>query len=110
VVERLRAALAEQERTLQTDGRDFAWADRAFHAAIVEAAGNHILDRQYEALRDRQQRIAATTIARDPTRIARFIAEHGEILGAIERGDGEAAAALMGSHLQSAHELARRPR
>src|SRR5919198_1648932 len=45
LVERLHEALAEQERALETDGRGFAWADRAFHSAIVEAAGNHILDR-----------------------------------------------------------------
>lgn len=109
VAERLRDSLAEQERALESDGRGFAWADRQFHGAIVEAAGNHLLVRQYDALRDRHQRIAAATIARDPSRIARFIAEHRGILGAIERGDGDAAAELMGSHLQSAHELARRP-
>jgi DNA-binding GntR family transcriptional regulator len=106
LVARLRAAIADQEG----DVAGFAWADRAFHTAIVEAAGNHILDRQYEALRDRHQRIAAAAVASDPTRIARFIAEHKEILAAIERGDGDAASALMGDHLRSAHELARRPR
>jgi DNA-binding GntR family transcriptional regulator len=106
VAERLRELLAEQEG----DIRNFAWADRQFHRAIVEAAHNHILARQYEALRDRHQRIAAATIARDPTRTARFIAEHREILAAIERGDGDTAAELMGAHLQSAHELARSPR
>jgi len=106
LVGRLRAAIADQEG----DVAGFAWADRAFHTAIVEAAGNHILDRQYEALRDRHQRIAAAAVASDPTRIARFIAEHKEILAAIERGDGDAAAALMADHLRSSHELARRPR
>jgi len=106
VVARLREAIAEQEGGVS----GFAWADRAFHSAIVEAAGNRILDRQYDALRDRHQRIAAAAVASDPTRIARFIAEHKEILAAIERGDGDAAATLMGSHLQSSHELARRPR
>ena len=110
VIERLHASLAEQEESLGDGGRGFAWADRGFHAAIVEAAGNHILDRQYDALRDRQQRIAATTVARDPTRIARFIAEHREILAAVERGDGDAAASLMGAHIEGAHELVRRAR
>jgi DNA-binding GntR family transcriptional regulator len=106
LVERLREAIAEQERGVA----GFAWADRAFHTAIVESAGNHILDRQYDALRDRHQRIAAAALASDPTRIARFIDEHKEILGAIERRDGDAAASLMENHLQTAHELARRPR
>jgi DNA-binding GntR family transcriptional regulator len=106
LVSRLRAAIAEQEGDIS----GFAWADRAFHMAIVESAGNRILDRQYDALRDRHQRIAAAAVASDPTRIARFIAEHKQILAAIERGDGDAAASLMASHLQSSHELARRPR
>jgi DNA-binding GntR family transcriptional regulator len=105
----LRALVAEQEESLD-DVPGFARSDRAFHRAIVEAGGNQLLTRQYDALRDRHQRIAAAAVARDPGRIARFIAEHREILGAIEGGDGDAAASLMASHLQSAHELARRPR
>ena len=100
-------SIAEQERTLEA-GRGFAWADRQFHGEIVAAAGNALLVRQYDGLRDRHQRIAAATIARDPTRIARFIAEHRELAAALERGDGDAAAELMTAHLHSAHELARR--
>jgi DNA-binding GntR family transcriptional regulator len=94
VVERLREALADQEGA---DASGFAWADRAFHAVIVEAAGNHILDRTYDALRDRHQ----------PSRNARFGADPPDNHAAIERGDGEAAATLMGRHLQGAHDLAR---
>ena len=104
----LREAIAEQESTLDASGKGFGFADRRFHHAIVEAAGNGLLTRQYEQLRDRHQRIAATAVARDPARLPRFIAEHREIVAALERGDPEAAAKLMGEHLQSAHELARR--
>jgi DNA-binding GntR family transcriptional regulator len=106
----LRELLAEQEEAVAAGGAGFARADRRFHRAIVAATGNAILTRQYDALRDRHQRIAATTVARDPSRVARFVAEHREIAAALERGDGEAAAALMGAHLHSAHELARRRR
>jgi len=101
--------IAEQEDALG-HGAGFAWADRGFHRAIVEAAGNQILTRQYDALRDRHQRIAAAAVASEPARIERFIAEHREIVAALERGDGEAAAELLGTHLQGAHELARRRR
>ena len=105
----LRVHIAEQEEALES-GSGFAWSDRQFHGAIVEAAGNRLLTRQYDGLRDRHQRIAAVTIARDPSRIERFIAEHREIVAALERGDGDAAADLLGTHLQGAHELVRRPR
>ncbi len=101
--------IAEQEEALG-NGAGFAWADRRFHRAIVEAAGNRLLTRQYDALRDRHQRIAAAAIASEPARIERFIAEHREIVAALGRGDGDAAAELLGTHLQGAHELARRPR
>jgi DNA-binding GntR family transcriptional regulator len=106
----LRDHIADQEATLANGGTGFAWPDRAFHRAIVEAGGNRLLTRQYDGLRDRHQRIAALTIARDPSRIERFIAEHRAITDALEAGDGDAAAALLGTHLQGAHELARRPR
>jgi DNA-binding GntR family transcriptional regulator len=75
---------------------------------IVAAAGNALLTRQYDALRDRHQRIAAATVARDPTRIARFIVEHRELVDALERRDEEAAVKVTAAHLHSAHELARR--
>ena len=107
-VEEMRAAIADQEAALAEAGGGFVRADRRFHHAIVAAAGNRILTKQYEGLRDRHQRIAAATIARDPGRRRRFLDEHRAIAAALERGDGEAAAALLGDHLRGAHELARR--
>jgi DNA-binding GntR family transcriptional regulator len=74
---------------------------------IVAANGNEVLNRQYDALRDRQQRIAAGAIARDPGALAQFIAEHGQLAAAIEQGDGARAADLIGVHLERAHALAR---
>ena len=106
----LRDHIADQEDALAEGGAGFAWSDRAFHRAIVEAGGNRLLTRQYDGLRDRHQRIAAVTIARDPSRIERFVAEHREIAAAFEAGDEELAASLLGAHLQGAHELVRRPR
>ena len=110
LVQTLRGFIADQEATLEHGGAGFAWADRAFHRAIVDAGGNRLLTRQYDALRDRHQRIATVTIARDPSRIERFVAEHREIAAAFEAGDAEHAASLLGAHLQGAHELSRRPR
>lgn len=103
----LRASIAEQEQALAAGGAGFAQADREFHRAIVAANGNELLTRQFDTLRDRHQRIAATTVARDPTRIARFIREHREILTALERGESERAAESLASHLVGAHDLHR---
>ena len=106
----LEQAIADQQGALAVGGAGFVTADRRFHRAIVAAAGNPLLTRQYDSLRDRHQRIAAATVASDPGRVERFISEHTEIAAALRRGDGDAAAELMAAHLHSAHELARRPR
>ena len=104
----LEDAIAAQERALSSAGAGFARADRRFHRAIVAAAGNALLARSYDALADRHQRIAATTVARDPSRIERFIAEHRAITEALGRGEGEKAAELLRTHLSGARALARR--
>jgi DNA-binding GntR family transcriptional regulator len=85
----------------------FARADRHFHRAIVHAAGNAILTRLYDALRDRQQRIATVSLARNPGDAERFVAEHRDILEALERGDGETASERVAAHLRAAREVAR---
>ena len=85
----------------------FARADRHFHRAIVHAAGNAILTRLYDALRDRQQRIAAVSLARNPGDAERFVAEHLGIVEALSRSDGPAAAELVSAHLRAARDVAR---
>jgi DNA-binding GntR family transcriptional regulator len=101
-------AIAEGDRAVREDSSaGFARADRRFHRAIVHAAGNAILTRLYDALRDRQQRIAAVSLARNPADAQRFIADHREIAAALERRDGSAACELVAAHLRSARDAAR---
>jgi DNA-binding GntR family transcriptional regulator len=103
-------SIARQESALATGGADFIAADREFHRRIVAANGNPILTRQYDALRDRLQRIVASAVARDPNRMATFIAEHRDIADAIAAGDARAAGEKVSVHLRRAHALARRSR
>lgn len=107
----LRESIVEQERALLAGGAGFIVADRDFHRTIVAANRNEILIRQYDALRDRQQRMLATAIADDRrARIAQFIAEHRQIADAVERGDSSAAADLTAAHLRGAYQRTQRPR
>ena len=103
-------AIAGQERSLQDGEVGFIAADREFHHTIVAANHNTILARQYDALRDRLQRITATLVARDPARVAQFIAEHRDIADAIEQRDADQAVSLTEAHLRGAHELVQRRR
>src|SRR4051795_4388172 len=110
LAEQLAEAIADQERAIalgDTGRAEFATSDRRFHRAIVHAAGNAILTRLYDALRDRQQRIAAVSLARNPGDAQRFIAEHREIADAIEGEDPAAACDLVSAHLRSARDTAR---
>lgn len=104
----LEASITDQASALAL-GTAFIVSDRRFHRMIVAANDNELLLRQYDFLRDRHQRIAATTIAREPARIERFIAEHREIAGAIARGESDRAGDLMAAHIRAAHALAGRP-
>jgi DNA-binding GntR family transcriptional regulator len=106
----LAAAIASQEGAVaekDVEIQIFTAGDRDFHRGIVASHGNAILTRQYDALRDRQQRISASAVARSRERILQFIAEHREIAAALAAGDGQRARALVEQHLRLAHDLAR---
>jgi DNA-binding GntR family transcriptional regulator len=108
LVAELEESIAAQERAAAgRDSAGFARADRDFHHAIVAAAGNAILARLCDSLRDRQQRIAAASLAGRPSFADRFIAEHREITAALGRGDADAAAELAAAHLRGARDAAR---
>lgn len=72
-------------------------ADRAFHAHLVNASGNPVVDDLYNALRDRQMRLTAT--ARTHTRRPQITQQHGEVARALSDGDAERAKACLREHL-----------
>ena len=65
------------------DAKSFLEADRAFHEAIVDAAGNEILARLYNSLRDRQVRMGVPVIEVQPVRMERSVAGHQEMIDAL---------------------------
>ncbi|MET9644126.1 GntR family transcriptional regulator [Streptomyces syringium] len=81
-------------------------SDRAFHAEIVRSAGNQILSRLYDQLRDRQLRMGVAVMHAHPDRIAKNIAEHTEILEALRAGDAEAAIGIVDQHVSWVRNLA----
>ncbi|WP_190025452.1 GntR family transcriptional regulator [Streptomyces hiroshimensis] len=81
-------------------------SDRAFHAEIVRSAGNQILSRLYDQLRDRQLRMGVAVMHAHPDRIAKNHAEHTEILDALRAGDAEGAVAVIDQHVSWVRNLA----
>ncbi|MFI7103798.1 GntR family transcriptional regulator [Streptomyces sp. NPDC050161] len=107
----LLAELAEHLETMQEqaaagDLAAVSVADRCFHAALVRSAGNQILDRLYEQLRDRQLRMGVAVMHAHPDRIAKNITEHAEILDALRAGDAEAATGALHRHVSWVRNLA----
>ncbi|WP_411103570.1 GntR family transcriptional regulator [Streptomyces sp. cmx-4-9] len=108
LLDRLAALLAEQRRHAAAgDLAAMMTADRAFHAEIVRSAGNQILCRLYDQLRDRQLRMGVALLHSRPDRVERTLAEHAGILDALRAGDEAAAAAAVRGHIGRVEALVR---
>ena len=86
-------------------------ASRAFHAALVAATRNDALTRIFDSLwiADVGRRLLASRRSQPDWQDA-DVAEHEQLLGAIEAADGDRAEALMRAHVESAwRHWARRP-
>jgi GntR family transcriptional repressor for pyruvate dehydrogenase complex len=98
---RMRRAI-EEHRRATTRVTLFA-ANRAFHVALVDAAGNEHLSRFAEVLW--VSRIGATIYAQQdesPAEVAADADAHEQIAEAVERGDGARAEALTHDHIAAA--------
>ncbi|MFB7177608.1 GntR family transcriptional regulator [Streptomyces sp. NPDC056257] len=110
LLERLAALLEEQRRhAAGGDRAAMMAADRGFHAEIVRSAGNQILCRLYDQLRDRQLRMGVALLHAHPDRVERTLAEHAEILDALRSEDADTAAAVVRGHIGRVGELVRGP-
>ncbi|CAB4901701.1 unannotated protein [freshwater metagenome] len=103
----LRAILDDQRRLLGTgDLVASAGADRRLHRAWVAAAGNDVLLRFFDGLRDRQERMTVGMLRRGGVRPAVLIDEHAAIVDAVEARDADRAATLVAEHLAAARVAA----
>ena len=93
----LRATAVEAEAmATQNDAQGYAHVDFGFHRAIVQAAGNRLLLRSWDALAF-ETRIEML-LRRSKLDLSQSVAEHHEIVRAIEEGRGEDAGALLRAH------------
>lgn len=81
-------------------------ADRRLHRAWVAAAGNRVLVRFFDGLRDRQDRVTVAMLRRGGARPAELLAEHEAIVAAVVAHDPERAAELAAAHLDAARGAA----
>ncbi|MEW2449248.1 GntR family transcriptional regulator [Streptomyces parvulus] len=101
-VPELRALLERQRELTGADqAREFIAVDHRFHAALVSAVGNALLDRHYEGLRSRQVRAGVAALFSVQGRQEAVLEEHEAILDALAAGDARAAWAAIDHHLES---------
>lgn len=95
--------LLERQRGLSgpEHAKEFIAVDHLFHATMVAAVGNELLNRHYEGLRSRQIRAGVVALYNRTGRQEAVLAEHRAILDAVAAGDTEAARAAISSHLES---------
>ncbi len=104
-LERLADILEEQSRAVADPAR-FRTLDGRFHREIAAVSGNPIftalIDAVFRWLSDFHVDLVSVPGLEQLT-----LAEHREILAALNRGDAEAASAAMADHLMRANELYR---
>ncbi|HEY8367761.1 MAG TPA: FadR/GntR family transcriptional regulator [Thermodesulfobacteriota bacterium] len=104
-VERIREALARQERDLEAEDLDVAYdADRGFHLAIAEATHNQTFIRLHNYLSDLVSE-SRRELVDSHARREQAIVDHRQIFEAIAAGDGPAASAAMLQHLKTLEGL-----
>ena len=79
----------------------FTVAETNFHLAIVAAAQNSFLTGLFEALRDRQQRLAMSSSSRPPFDLDDVIAEHQKLVRLLEEGELDPALSAVRSHARA---------
>jgi DNA-binding GntR family transcriptional regulator len=74
--------------------------DDVFHSTIHKAAGNQRIARMLRTLKDQIHWVRTFNTTERPRRTSGSFAEMERVLEALERRNGEAAAALMAEHIQ----------
>jgi len=96
----LLAAMTQARRA--SDVTAFVEHDRHFHEVIVAAAGNSVLFRTYQALRDRQLTIVATQLRMSDGRLGDALTGHRELLETLRTGTRAAYVRLTRTHVEGA--------
>lgn len=92
---------------LDGDYRKFIIYDTDFHNIIIDAAGNMMLRSIIDEIRDKIKRSGINSLYSRASRIAEAVAEHKEIVDALEAKDTDRACAAMEKHLQICYTSAR---
>lgn len=98
----------DRQRELIVSGGDaaqFSVLDADFHRALVRAGGNPLLETFYDGLRERQRRMTARSLARDPEQISKIVDDHARLTDLVAAGDADGFASAVRRHMREVHAL-----
>jgi DNA-binding GntR family transcriptional regulator len=100
-------AVLDRQRAIAADGdaREFIDLDRQFHELLVAAAGNSVLARLYEMLRDRHVLLGVVALQRSGGRRQDVLQEHQAIVDALAAGGRAGAEAAITRHLDTTSDV-----
>lgn len=103
----LRENLERQREFVLTGGGavQFSVLDADFHRAVVRAGGNPLLETFYDGLRERQRRMTAHSLTRDPEQLAKIVADHTRLADLVGAGDAPGFASAVRRHMREVHAL-----
>jgi len=102
-LDQLRLTLYKQQRLGDHDVDRFLDLDDDFHLGIARAAGMPLLERFLSQLRAFVRLVGHAALSH-PGRVAEVVAEHTQVLEALEARDEEAAVAALRQHLKLTSE------
>lgn len=100
---RVLRGMVEDDRALKNTPRELAKANKRFHRQIHLASHNRFLVQQLDLVHRSMALMASTSLAADG-RSEVALAEHDQIVAAIEARDGEAAYQALKTHISRAFE------
>ena len=99
----LRSMVSDDKALIGGDSRLLSRANKRFHKQIHLASHNRFLVQQLDLVHRSMALMATTSLAAEG-RDATALAEHEQIVAAIEARDGDAAYAALKTHISRAHE------
>ncbi|EOM78293.1 GntR family transcriptional regulator [Rhodococcus rhodnii] len=94
----------QHELARHGDVAAFSAADADFHTAIV-GGSNPLLRAFYIGLRERQRRMTARSLARDPEQLPRIIDDHTRLFTLVETADADGFDDALRIHMEQVHAL-----
>ncbi|QSE88084.1 GntR family transcriptional regulator (plasmid) [Rhodococcus pseudokoreensis] len=102
----MRASVIRQlDLAKSADRAAFTGEDADFHSVVVRYGANPLLAAFYIGLRDRQRRMTACSVGRDPMQLDRVFADHAQLASFVEHGQVEEFKSLLGRHMREVHQL-----